>query len=142
MTVCHQHASIQQQQRWSFPVWPSIFRCQLSHAQHGWWRTNCYDMDFFTYWKLHFASLLYNNKNPNNGRYCGRNNSGKITSGYLFLKWISYIHYCNLGDKVVSSNRVLIRFSSGPYKPEGFARKGFIAELSTSASIFPSLFYN
>lgn len=45
-----------------------------------------------------------------------------------------------LGNKVVSSNRVLIRFTSGSYKPDVFSKKGFIAELSSSSSIVPSLY--
>lgn len=42
---------------------------------------------------------------------------------------------------MVSSNRVLIRFTSGSYKPDVFAKKGFIAELSSSSSIVPSLLW-
>ena len=73
------------------------------------------------------------------GRYCGRYNPGKIFT-YYFQKEKAVLINAVLGNKVVSSNRVLIRFTSGSYKPDVFSKKGFIAELSSSSSIVPSLY--
>ena len=72
------------------------------------------------------------------GRYCGRYNPGKIYT--YFQKEKAVLISAVLGNKVVSSNRVLIRFTSGSYKPDVFSKKGFIAELSSSSSIVPSLY--
>ncbi len=72
------------------------------------------------------------------GRYCGRYNPGKIFT--YFQKEKAVLISAVLGNKVVSSNRVLIRFTSGSYKPDVFSKKGFIAELSSSSSIVPSLY--